>query len=701
MISEQETTRDDARAVDPIGDQERLGQQHAGGRNFAKVGSSRASTLTYTYGPGAIMDLSHFTVMPTGLDDWDRVYARRAAGEGSAIHAPRLVRTAQLLVGPQVSRLRPYPWEPSLGGDKRDNVDLGVPARVFPQWLRCTGCDRLAPLSFFVRDGHGYRNTNPYRPDQATIYHYNCPGHGGRARSGKAREAACVPARYLLACPDGHLDEFPYDWFVHHGGNCPKAAHPILKLIESARSSSGTAVKCVSCGEYRPMSHAISTEGRDQLPRCRGRMPHLGVFRPGGCDEAVRVMLIGASNLWFPINQSIIDMPQRDENAIRKKHYDQVCEAFRDTPGFIKDPADTLALQTAVIILQKHRELQHEQWVRELDASALAALIAQFTAGEEDEAARAERRRNWDPVELLVPEWRHLDEERFSATPGDSYDQESGLSVHTEDVDETVRALGVRRVLGIDRLRKINALLGFTRIDAYDRADNLGARFVPLSRKPPTWLPATEDRGEGVFIQFDEEAIQQWESRVEDSELWEAYRAAHERNAINRQSDTSKGGNTDERMPPARYWMLHTLAHALIKRMAMSSGYGVPSLSERLYAWKPDGERQGAAGLMIVTAASDSDGTLGGLVALAEPARFAQIMADALDEMRRCSSDPVCAMRVPEDPEDFLHGAACHSCVMVSETSCERSNRFLDRRFLVALPGGYKRHRYADLAFFG
>jgi hypothetical protein len=60
----------------------------------------------------------------------------------------------------------------------------------------------------------------------------------------------------------------------------------------------------------------------------------------------------------------------------------------------------------------------------------------------------------------------------------------------------------------------------------------------------------------------------------------------------------------------------------------------------------------------------------------------------------RCSSDPVCAVRTPADPEDFLHGAACHCCVMASETSCERANRFLDRRFLLSLPG-------SDLGFFG
>jgi hypothetical protein len=95
-----------------------------------------------------------------------------------------------------------------------------------------------------------------------------------------------------------------------------------------------------------------------------------------------------------------------------------------------------------------------------------------------------------------------------------------------------------------------------------------------------------------------------------------------------------------------------------------------------------------------MTTASDSDGTLGGLVVLSEKASLERLIARALDKAHRCSSDPVCAGRTPKDPEDFLHGAACHTCAMVSETSCERANRFLDRRFLVTLPG------YSEYAFF-
>jgi hypothetical protein len=123
----------------------------------------------------------------------------------------------------------------------------------------------------------------------------------------------------------------------------------------------------------------------------------------------------------------------------------------------------------------------------------------------------------------------------------------------------------------------------------------------------------------------------------------------------------------------------------MVPRVVMP--YSAASLSERLYAWPETDNREPAAGPLICTTASDSDGTLGGLVQSSEPGRLQRIVARALQGATRCSSDPLCATRTPRDNEDFLHGAACHCCVMASETSCERANRFLDRRFLVELPG--------------
>nr|WP_300337497.1 DUF1998 domain-containing protein [Actinomyces sp.] len=689
---------DELTAVDPLGDGARLAADQAK-KNYAKVGSARPTTLLYTYGPGAVIDLPHFTIMPAGLDDWERIWLRRDC-EPVTIHAPRLLETVQLMLGHQVGELRRFPWQPTRPGRRREGDDLGVPARVFPQWLRCTGCDLLAPVGRFV---DGYSNTHPFRPDQAVFEHLNCPGHG-RRRSGSRpagsagrkqgkRRSVCVPARYLLACPVGHLDEFPYDWWVHEGAHCTKAANPELEMRDTSQRGATAVVGCRACGASRSMSQAQGEDGRSRLPRCRGRHPHLGVFDPEGCQAEPRVMLVGASNLWFATTQSIIDMPRLDPAEVERDRIAVLSRALGEDREYVG--ADVNLARR----LLRRSDADAARLVDLRDAE-LTELLRKLSAPTESEDERLCRREEWDPVDLLVPEWNYLQQE----PPGERHeDSASGLVVSPRRLGAMPDGIG--RVLAVDRLRKVNAVLGFTRIDDFDRVDDTGARLVPLARSGrPTWVPATEDRGEGIFLQLDEDAVASWEEQVRASPLWAAHRKAHRRNMERRFSETAKKVNPDERFVPPRYWLVHTLAHALIREMAMSSGYGAASISERVYAWAATTSRPAAAGMLLTTTASDSDGTLGGLVALADPDRLAQVVDAALTGMMRCSSDPVCARRVPQDPEDFLHGAACHCCTMVSETSCERANRFLDRRLVVPLAGEYTLNGRmvvsTDLAFF-
>ncbi|WP_235361389.1 DrmB family protein [Schaalia hyovaginalis] len=662
--------------VDPLGDGERL-KNEASKRNYAKVGSARPTTLLYTYGPGSVMDLPHFTVMPTGLDDWERIWARRD-GPPPSVHAPRLLETVQLMLGHHVRELRRYPWQPTRPGNSHEGDDLGVPARIFPQWLRCTGCDLLAPLSRFV---NGYKNTHPFRPDQAEFQHRNCPGRlGSRTKSKTGRttskDVQCVPARYLLACPVGHLDEFPYDWWVHEGAHCTVAENPELEMRDTSRRGATAIIVCRSCGARRTMSQAQGEEGRSRLPKCRGRLPHLGSFDPRGCEAEARVMLVGASNLWFAATQSIIDMPRLDPAEVKRDRAAALRRCLGEDLNAVGESLDVIRM-----LLKRGDEAA--QGLLRLEDDELLDLLHDLHRPTESDEERVRRRDQWDPVELLVPEWRYLQQD----PPGERHeDPASGLVVSPRNLGDVPE--GVGRILAIDRLRKVNAVLGFTRIDEFDRVDDTGARLVPLSRDGRmSWVPATEDRGEGIFLQLDEGTVAAWERKVIQSPLWRAHRESHRRNFERRFSDTAKSTRPDDRLPPPRYWLVHTLAHALIREMAMSSGYGAASISERIYAWAGDESRPPAAGMLLATTASDSDGTLGGLVALSEPDRLAELLRGALAQMMRCSSDPVCARRVPQDPEDFLHGAACHCCAMVSETSCERSNRFLDRRFVVPLPG--------------
>jgi hypothetical protein len=639
-------------------------------KNRAKVGSARPSSLLYTYGVGSIIDLPQFSIMPAGLDDWEPIWQRRPTVQ--TIEEPRLLKVVQLHLGPRVQQLRPFPWQPKARAQSQEGSDLGIPARVFPQWLRCTGCDYLGPLSRF-----SYTNTHPFRPDLATFEHASCPGRGvatglkASAPKGKARRSPAVPARYLLACANGHLDEFPYSLWVHHGKPCPAAPQPDLKLRDSnVGQGAGAVVTCERCQQRRGMSEAQGEAGKRKLPACRGRHPHLNAFDPK-CELGTSLMMMGASNLWFASTQSIIVMPRTEQE-------DQAALATRLRILLIPDKLSKYADKPDML-----RDLLDDRCdLTDVTDEELIAAVSEALAPPPSEEERQEKLRQWDPVELRVPEWHYLQKPTLFA----QQENASGLMV-TEMPTGDQLPRQIHRVIAVNRMKKVNAVLGFTRIDEMDRVNDLATRLVKLTRDGrPAWVPATEDRGEGIFLQLDENAVAAWEAQILPTPQWKAHRDSHRRNFARRFSATAAQVDPDSRFPAPRYWLIHTLAHILIREMAMSCGYGAASLSERLYAWWATPDRPAAAGLLICTTASDSEGTLGGLVALSDPQRLQGLVANALRRAARCSSDPVCAQRTPHDPEDFLHGAACHCCSFASETSCERANRFLDRRFLLTLP---------------
>ena len=144
----------------------------------------------------------------------------------------------------------------------------------------------------------------------------------------------------------------------------------------------------------------------------------------------------------------------------------------------------------------------------------------------------------------------------------------------------------------------------------------------------------------------------------------------------------------EENFPGLRYVLLHSLSHALIRQFSIECGYGAASLQERIYARDAGPAGAAMAGILIYTAAPDSEGTLGGLVSLGKPEKLAYHLDQALEQLRLCASDPLCAEHRPAAQGITLHGAACHACLFASETSCERGNKYLDRTLLVSTMGG-------------
>jgi hypothetical protein len=235
----------------------------------------------------------------------------------------------------------------------------------------------------------------------------------------------------------------------------------------------------------------------------------------------------------------------------------------------------------------------------------------------------------------------------------------------------------------VERLREVRALVGFTRVESpYDEAEIDPERLAPLSRTPTNWAPAAEVRGEGIFVELDEARLDSWvaENGGWAQRFFDAHKAWRQRRRI---SPAAAG------FPGIRYVLLHSLAHALMRELVVECGYSAASVRERIYSRDPDADDGPMAGILISTAASDSQGTLGGLVALGVPEELGRLLGSALRSAELCASDPLCAEHEPPTDGMTLHAAACHACLFAPETACERGNRYLDRGTLrTSVAGG-------------
>ena len=254
------------------------------------------------------------------------------------------------------------------------------------------------------------------------------------------------------------------------------------------------------------------------------------------------------------------------------------------------------------------------------------------------------------------------------------------------------------KIVLAERLREVRALIGFTRIESpgdYDNpADFPSGQRMKLSRGIPKWVPSNEIRGEGILFQFSESQIANWLIRGNDLDF--DFFKAHKGWRSERGLVPPEDG-----YPGLRFVLLHSFAHALIRQLSLECGYTAASLRERIYSRNPGGDLPEMAGVLIYTAAPDSEGTLGGLVSLGEPSILERHLTQALDSMRLCSSDPLCAEHHPGIEEAALHGASCHACLFAPETSCERGNKYLDRTVLIPTVDQNRYAFFKDIAEVG
>lgn len=601
-----------------------------------KVGELRPSQILFSSGVGSVVDLPNLSTMVMGLDDWDITHVSELGEE-------RLLAAVRQELGYQVKRLISPPIPPesisSIPNSFEDNSKVGIPVAPFPTWELCPQCRLLAPLQSGLFD----LKTDRYRTDQNRYVHSNCPK--GR------KPPTVIPARFLVACKHGHLDDFPWRYFVHKGNSDCKGS---LRLYEYGVSGSATdiEVRCDACAASRRMSDAFGELGKKHMPQCRSRHAHLRSFDDAGCVERMTTILLGASNSWFPITLSALSIP----TTVNK--LGQLVEKYWTV----------LEKATSIDILAAFRQIGQLKEFAKYSEAEIWQQVQQKRSSPEGDSDAAEVR------DIKTPEWQVFSTADTDLNTADFWLTPVNAPKGYEQYFD--------KVVLVERLREVRALVGFTRIESpgdYAETGELAEEYrAPLSRQAPKWVPASEVRGEGIFIQFREEAISQWQQSDPCFKIYEQHSLeAHRRWRRSRSLDP------DANYPGVRYILIHSFAHALMRQLAIECGYTAASLRERIYSKSPSDDNGPMAGVLIYTAAPDSEGTLGGLVSLGETVALARHIDQALEQMRLCASDPLCAEHSLLQNTTSLHWAACHACLFSPETSCERGNKYLDRSLLM------------------
>ena len=585
-------------------------------------GQIRRSQLITSFGPGSMMDLPNHSVLISGLDSWST--------GGDEIIEPRLVEKLKELFDPPLQVLKLYTPPPD--NDDPTSPQTGITAWQFPEWF----------ITQDVDSDHGHGVV------RARMLVHRRMLTKGKFIDDSRKKRSVVPVRFVRACRNGHIGDLDWYEFVH--GGATDCRRPLW--IEERGTSGDLSevwVRC-ECGKgERNMAQAA--ESPQTLGRCDGKRPWLGPYSAEKCGEPNRLLIRTASNAYFPQLMSVISLPDRNES---------IREAVETVWDFIGEVEDVEMLR-----YERRKAKVHAVLDGYRDEEVLAEIKVR-----RGQSAESQKSIKQAEMETLIASKDELGDDKPDGTffarnlPRAAWDR-PWMS-------------GVERIVLVHRLREVMAQVGFTRFEAVspdiDGELEIGVRRASLAREI-TWLPAIENRGEGVFIQFRKEAVEEWVSRKDvidrGMRLLAGYDAWKGEHTGSRKKFVEAGGQ----LP---YVLFHSFSHLLLTAVSLECGYPASSIRERIYTIPDVGY-----GVLLYTGTSDAEGTLGGLIQVGR--RIHEHILNALKMGELCSNDPVCAQHQPANPHErrFLHGAACHGCLLISETSCEQHNEFLDRALVV------------------
>lgn len=525
------------------------------------------------------------------------------------------------------------------------------------------------------------------------------------ARNDKPYYEELVQDNIILICEEGHISDFPWSQFLIWRNEKPmeifdKSAvdlfnykkcckEPQIRIKSATSNSSGFDGKRLSCANEGCPSKSISLKGLlNVLIKCPGHKPWEAItgnaqnyfgetkvrssdtpygkcssfYKEGtkkGQAKPMTVALTTANNLYYSRIMSSIYMPNelfKSDKELKREKLQADLKKYRDLLTNEED--------TSLIDIYENKctsiNLELNNLIEEKDELSDLEKEIHF------------RHQEYKALNDKTPEEINLKKEHLKVA--DVTDK-----VLSNDLLKEIFNKGLR----VDNMKITSAQLDFSRVHPLDGDSDITPMNIFRSRPENVLVyPVVENYGEGIFFSFNHANLNKYKEQFKESlDEWTSKLPTANPGDFSKFSvDYANDGGW-------QLYLVHTFAHLIMRELEFKCGYPTASLKERIYV--SNDKRFEMYGCLIYTA-EGAEGSMGGLIAQTKVDNLFNLIKSAMKRATICHSDPLCWESEGQGLFD-LNFAGCFSCALVSETSCELRNSYLDRRILVDEEFGFFR----------
>lgn len=525
-----------------------------------------------------------------------------------------------------------------------ENKERVINAKYFPEWFYCNHCNSFKHIDEWRKEWEKALANKSYDEIEESFQEPKCAEcylefqNEQKNKSSKLHfnSRFCLEqVRFIMTAPNGDIKDLPWDkWntaqkeskdgeagriVLDSEHKCCDKQDLIYLKSDTFEDYSGVRIKCRNCGKENTLSGLFG----------------LRVKVRGTEDIFYKPVLRTSNSVYYPIIFDSLYIPIKEEELLSENKKNTI-NALSNEDKSPQEIAEFLGVELSLV---------------------------QKVLGNDEPAFENEE-------QYRLKEYSYI-------TTSELSNQDDQFIAQREAINK-LSGYHIDNITRIKRLKMTSVQTGYTRQEPYDRDEflqnstSMQAKFTSNKGNTTKYLPAIESYGEGVFIKLDDAVINEWFDSYHEQILERVNKIKDNITA----SGCSNARKFDGDLHFAKFLLLHTLSHILIKEFEFLCGYPATSLSERLYV-----DKQHMNGILIYTIAG-AEGSYGGLVSHGTDEKFSRLLSSALLRARDCASDPVCY----NSDGQGVNGqnlAACYSCTLLPETSCEQFNSYLDRAVLI------------------